>query len=236
MELIEKLPEIKEKINPKAQDQIYKFAPSLRLGDMETYNILNNYNVSPKLPSQLRVYTVDARSAQQALELASKMGFIENFRQNPNLVSASISEIIKRMGQCDAMNIPYRDEETGLCADFIFSAREFKKQVEPLLEKQENLTPTDNVISFADYQVEDSDKKAQIKADANKLLEVFTLTSDEDKKAIMTAIDRMNVEDVSEKEVLMTTFADTFAVGNMELLSTEIDRVLDANTLGRKAA
>ncbi len=237
MELIEKLPEINERINVKAKDQVYKFAASLELGSKETYDILTKYDVYPILPSHFRAYTVDPRSAQQTLELASKMEFIANIKQNPNLVSCSISEVIKRMGQCDAVGIPYRDEATGLCADYIFSAREFKKQVGPMLENKEALAPVDNTVSFTDYAVTDNDeKKKAIKDYANKLLEIFTLTSTEDKEAIMMAIDKMDVSELSEKEVLMSTFAETFKVGNMELLSSEIDNVLDANTLGRKAA
>lgn len=237
MELVEKLPEIKERINPKAQGQIYKFAASLALGEVETYDVLSTYDVYPVLPSQLRAYTVDARSAKQALELASKMGFIENIKHNPNLVSVSVSEVIKRMGQCDAVGIPYRDEETGLCADFIFDARKFKTEISPLISEGIKAPEVSSPITINNLDVDNLDKKAEIKKHANELLEVFTLTSDEDRNAIMAAIDKMDVNALSEKEILLATFTETFAVGNMELLSSEIDRVLDMDTvLGRKAA
>ena len=103
-------------------------------------------------------------------------------------------------------------------------------------QQYSNENTSDNMISFNDYNVENNEKKDKIKEDAQKLLEVFTLTSDKVRDAIMMAIDEMNVDELSEKEVLMTTFAKTFAVGNVELLSTEIDRVIDANTLGRRVA
>ena len=230
MELIEKLPEIKEKLNPKSVGNIEKFAFSLKEGNVETYDEMVKNEVYAILPSHFKNFTLDTRSVTQTLDLAKKMGFLENIKKNPNYLNIPVADIIKRMGKCDAANIPYRDEETGLCASFIFSTKEFKEQVEPLLKDAPKDIAEDNVVNINDYKEENNDEKLNnVREYAKKLLEVFNLNTKEDNTEFENALAKVNVNELSEKEILVAAFTDAFQVGNLELLTAEIDQVLEAN-------
>ena len=228
MELVEKLPEIKEKLNPKSVGSIEKFAFSLKEGNIETYDEMVKNGVYAILPSHFKNFALDTRSVTQTLDLAKKMGFLENIKKNPNYLNIPVADIIKRMGKCDAANIPYRDEESGLCASFIFSAKEFKEQVEPLLKDAPKAVVEDNVVNINDYNNENNDEKlTKVREYAKRLLEVFNLNTEEDNKEFENALAKVNVNELSEKEILVAAFTDAFQVGNVELLTAEIDQVLE---------
>lgn len=237
MELKEKVEIATRKMSEKNKAQIEKFSYSLINGEEENFKLLEEHDIYPTSPSCFIIYTIVPRELKHYVELTEQMNFIQDMRHKPRrLTNPDTAEIIRRMAECDAMHIPYRDEETNLCADFIFDKEEYEKNVRPLIEKQketETVKEEPKEVSFMNFEAnpneEENNKKERILNLCNKLLETFTLTADEDKEAVRKALEKVDLSALSEKEILLAVFNDAFQVGNVELLSAEIDKVLELN-------
>lgn len=237
MELKEKIEIATRKMSEKNKAQIDKFSYALINGESENFKLLEEHDIYPTSPSSFIIYTIIPRELKHYVELTEQMNFIEDMRHKPRrLTNPQTAEIIRRMAECDAMHIPYRDPETNLCADFIFDEEEYNRTVKPLIEEAKQKEPVEenksSETSFMNFDTNTNDdalleKKNHIKQHCDKLLETFTLTAPEDKEAINRALDKVDISALSEKEILLATFNEAFQVGNVELLSSEIDKVLE---------
>ncbi len=213
MSVMERLPELTADFSDQKKAQIYKFSVSLANAYEEVIDILKEHDIKISTPSHFKVLTLDPRTAIQAVELAEKMFYIEDIKKDPKKLCITAAGIIKRMGQCDALGVAYKDPETGLCYDFIFSQREFNKlNLEQALEKQAPV-PEETVKSSAE----------DIKAHALEILKMFD--SADDAERINAIIDKINPE-FSEKEILLQAFREAFGLPDDSLVSEKIDAVL----------
>lgn len=225
-EFVELLPEITKDWSEQKSAQTYKFAFSAKVAFLETYKLLQEKDIKLSGPEQFIICTLEPRTMYQALLLYEQMGLIDFMKQNPSLLRNKVVSIMRRMAKCDALNVPYKDEK-GNVAAFIFDGREFNKQINPLLENKPNMNVEPEVES-TDLMVTSSDEKTErIKDYAMDLLKMFSLDSEENKTKVMAAIAKIDTTNLSEKEVLTSVFTDTFTIGDMNVLTTGIDELLN---------
>ena len=227
-EFVELLPEITANFSEQKKEQVYKFLYSARVAYSETYNLLKERDIKLTGPEQFIVCTLEPRTMYQALLLYEQMGLIDFMKQNPSLLRNKVVSIMRRMAKCDAINVPYKDEN-GLVASFIFDGREFNRQVGPLLESKKDLVEPEKEEDPTDLMVvpNDNEKNNRIKDYAMDLLKMFSLDSEENKQKVIAAIDKMDTTNLSEKEVLVNVFTDSFTIGDMNVLTTGIDELLN---------
>lgn len=237
MKLSERYDIATKKMPSKNKAQAWKFIGSLADENVydENFSYLEGVDIYPTSGRDFVIYGIEPRTLAHYIDLAKQMDFENDIRRKPRRLSrSSMAGVIKRMGQCDAARVPYKDEKTGLTANFIFDKAEFEKSVEPLLkDTMANKPVAEEVVNIMDYNptMEENTpvnpNASQIKEHASKLLDIFSLTDPADRDALMAAIDRIDATQLSEKEVLMAAFTDIFQVANLEILTTEIDSVLE---------
>ncbi len=238
MENIENLMEFKNEITKdfkdRDKDTIYKFLPTIKIA-YEAYadkslEVLNKYGINLKKSSQLIVLTMDPKALTQTLELASKMGFIEAYKENPKRLTRLVTNVIKRISKCDAAHIPYKKQD-GSYEDFLFSEIAFNKKLSNISpDKLEMVEPTPSSNTE-----ESKIDLNQVKDYALRILEQFALTDQKD--AIYKRLDEIKNKGLGTKEMLVEAFR-VYAGGNLELLSDTIDEVLEQDEkkpLGRVA-
>lgn len=252
-ETIDFYKKVSSKFSDRNKAQSSKFMMSYNLAYPESLDILEKYNISLTKNSQIKVITIDPDTLTQALELATKMNFIDAYREDPNRLCQMVTNVIRRMAYCDAKNITYRDEE-GKVADFIFNGILFTKTVRPnnivdfpslneMVQKEstnnhvvEDPLNTDEMIDFVnmDFSNTDNFKIDKAKELAMRIMEQFAM---QDKKPLIySRIDEMQNSNLETKEILMEAFK--ICAGNLNILSDTIDELLlqEENNEMRKAA
>lgn len=246
MGIIELIPEISKNWSKQKKAQVEKFVSSASMANMETYNLLKEREIELTGPEQFIICTLDPRTMLQALLLEEKMDLLETIKKNPSILRNKVVSIMKRMAQCDAANINYRDEQTNEVASFILDGREFNKKIKPMVEKviatpQEEeikdemdspvvsdveeaiVTPQeqeevkeDNVVAITDATGGNEEKLNQVKEYATYLLPVFGYNSDNDYMSVMKELDSANLS-LSAEDILLEAFAKVFNVPESNL-------------------
>lgn len=259
MGIVELIPEISKNWNSQKKAQTEKFLVSASEGYPETYYLLKERNIELTGPDQFIICTLDPRTMLQALLLEEKMDLLETVKKNPTILRNKVVSIMKRMAQCDAANISYRDENTNEIASFILDGREFNKKIRPLVEEaiatpeveeikdeleettnkepsvENNLVPVKEKTLKNDNVIsitgENGNKLNQLKEYATYLLPVFGYTSDSDYMKVMQALDNADLN-MSDSDVLLNVFAKTFNVpdATLDMLRTQINTVIELNS------
>ena len=122
------LEEILPNFSDREKENIYKYSVSISLAKKETYDLIKEKDIKITKAKELKILTIDPKTILQALELSEKMGFIDAYRQEPTRLCQMVTNVIKRLAKCEAMSIPYKNEE-GKFSNFIFSERKFTKMM-----------------------------------------------------------------------------------------------------------
>lgn len=219
---------VSNNLKPRDKEQMPKFMASYSLADPDSLAVLEKYGIKITKSSQGIVLTQDPKTLTQALDLATKMGFVDAYKADPKRLCQLVTNVIKRMAKCDAIGENYKLENGGF-ANFLFSERAFNQHMATIgaQEKQIIETPVE------DAEVH-SDNLDQVKDYALRVLEQFAIV--EQKDAIFGRLEEIKDKGLGTKEMLMEAFK--VCAGNSELLSDTIDELLESNeevNLGRAA-
>lgn len=215
--------DINEKItkNFKERDlnQREKFLYTSTLIDEDSLKVLEDHGITLTKNSQLITLVLDPKTLTQTLSLATEMGFVDAYKENPKRLTQLVKEVAKRVSQCNVLGIPLKNEQ-GKYEDFLFRERLFKARLATLSSEQKKAiaVPTSN-INEENQNID----LTQVKEYALRILEQFAIT--EQKEAIYNRIDEIKESGLGVKEMLMEAFK--ICAGNTELLSDAIDQVLE---------
>ncbi|MEG1506882.1 MAG: hypothetical protein RR478_05240 [Bacilli bacterium] len=215
----------------KAQQE--KFMVSISLADSKTYDLLLKSGINITKCSQFKVLTLDPKVVARELELGDKMGFLSAYKEDPTRLCQMDTNVIKRMAKCDALGITYKDE-SGNFEKYIFSEREFNKEMASHDLSTENVALNDNNTEESELSSDNVTDINELKEYALRILEVFGMMDEKDN--VMNRLLEVSNNGFSNKESLMEVFK--VYGGNSQLLSDTIDDILGLDeevSLGRAA-
>lgn len=251
METIKLWEKVSSDFKARDKEQGYKFLTSYALANEGSLDILERYKIKLTKSSQGIVLTLDPKTLLQALDLSERMKFIDAYREDPKRLTQLVTNVIKRMAKCDALGIPYKDEN-GRFSNFLFSERGFNAHMISL-GKEPSASPEvapeiqhSNVInvdfergneSVEASKIDPSMQRsnvinvdlggnsniALIKEYALRVLEQFGIT--EKQGLINNRIDELANMNMGIKDTLMEAFK--VCAGNMGLVEATIDELLE---------
>lgn len=239
MTVIKLWEEVSKDFKARDKEQGFKFMTSYALASDGALDILNRYSIRLTKSSQGIVLTQDPKTLLQALDLAEKMKFIDAYREDPKRLTQLVTNVIKRMAKCDALGIPYKDEN-GRFSNFIFSERDFNAYMISLGKEPSSspeVAPSIKVVSRNDdavgfnqatpslEAVAKNNDLNQVKELALHVLEQFGIV--EQQAFIFNRLDGLQYAGFGVKEMLVEAFKDF--PGDKELLMGTIDELLEQN-------
>ena len=190
-----------------------KFIASLVEANLENKEILDKFLIKLK-PSQWIVLTIPSELLEKTLLRAQDLGFIDAYQQNPAFLKSDVDKIIKRISECDAYSIPYKNEK-GKYQSWLFSDRGYNYIISQATGKDLN----------ASEKQEATPNDDELRELANRVIETFALSGES--ANIYNRLEELKTSGLSKKEILMEVFKSY--AENLDYLSTSIDEVLDAN-------
>lgn len=200
-----------------------KFVVSLTEANEDNKTLLAGFGIKLK-PSQWIVLTIEPEILEKTLLRAKDLGFLDAYQQNAAFLKHDVDKVIKRIGECEAYGIAYKNEK-GKYQPWLFSNRGYayvvKGKVAPTEKKEDKATtPSYDIEELREY--------------ANRVMETFALESEKEK--VYAKLTEVAASGMAPKEMLMQLFQEY--ADNLDYLSSTIDEILEnnkENNLGRVA-
>lgn len=208
---------IKNDYNPE-KDKPEKFLASLDedYAYPENVALLQREDINIKLkPSQWMVLGIEPVLLEKTVLQAKDLGFLEAYQQNPAFLKQAVEKIVKRISECEALGIEYKNEK-GKYQPWLFSNRGYAyvlKEKAPSKAKE------------VEAEEEHTLDIGELKENVDRVIETFALESERD--LIYSRLTDFMTSEMSMKEILMQIFGEY--ADNKDYLSTSIDEIMGMN-------
>ena len=189
-----------------------KFMISLLLADPQNVEVLKEFNIELKRPSEWIVLTKDHELLKKTILRAKDLGFLEAYQQTPSFLKQEVDAVIKRISELDHLGIPYNSEK-GKYQSFLFSQRGYAYVLEQMKGQVDDKNPRINDIVLKDL--------------ADRLIETFAMENK--RQEIYEKLAKVEKEGLTEKETLIETFKAYSDNDNIEYLNFVIDEIIAKN-------
>ena len=180
---------------------------------IDTMKVLEEYNVNCTKANEEILLSISPMDMRRILELSRNMGFLKAFQEKPIRLRQTITNIIKRIGRCEAESIPYINSD-NVFEDFLFREKLFVKKMEELSKQYEEQT-----------EVAEEEQQMSIEYILDVASDLYDdCDISEPKPNIIAAVQFVaNKSDLSPKEVLLKVFSKYV---DANLLNDEIVKAL----------